>query len=48
MGHHDHKGTNPDPVANASWNSSHGTRGCSIDQLKQSGSAGLMYCFATN
>ncbi|MDR0212459.1 MAG: hypothetical protein LBJ15_00470 [Comamonas sp.] len=48
VGHHDHKGTNPDPVANASWNSSHGTRGCSIDQLKQSGSAGLMYCFATN
>ncbi|HZF85572.1 MAG TPA: hypothetical protein VE084_18820 [Burkholderiaceae bacterium] len=48
VGHHDHKGTNPDPVANASWNSSHGTRGCSIDQLKMSGSAGLLYCFATN
>ena len=47
VGHHDHKGTNPDPVANASWNSSHGTRGCSLDQLKASGSAGLMYCFAT-
>jgi hypothetical protein len=48
VGHHDHKGTNPDPVANASWNSSHGTRGCSVDQLKMSGSAGLMYCFAAN
>lgn len=48
VGHHDHKGTNPDPVANASWNSSHGTRGCSLDQLKMSGSAGLLYCFATN
>jgi len=48
VGHHDKKGTNPDPVANASWNASHGTRGCSIDQLKQSGSAGLMYCFAVN
>jgi hypothetical protein len=48
VGHHDRKGTNPDPVANASWNSSHGTRGCSVDQLKMSGSAGLMYCFATN
>ncbi|BDR09586.1 lectin [Comamonas thiooxydans] len=48
VGHHDHKGTNPDPVANASWNSSHGTRGCSVEQLQQSGSAGLMYCFATN
>lgn len=48
VGHHDHKGTNPDPVANSSWNSSHGTRGCSVDQLKMSGSAGLMYCFAAN
>jgi hypothetical protein len=48
VGHHDHAGTNPDPVANASWNSSHGTRGCSVDQLKMSGSAGLMYCFATH
>lgn len=48
VGHHDLKGTNPDPVANASWNSSHGTRGCSVDQLKMSGSAGLMYCFASN
>lgn len=48
VGHHDHKGTNPDSVANASWNSSHGTLGCSVDQLKMSGSAGLMYCFATD
>ena len=48
VGHHDRNGTNPDPVANASWNSSHGTRGCSVDQLKMSGSAGLMYCFASN
>ncbi|MDR6536401.1 hypothetical protein [Variovorax soli] len=48
VGHHDHRGTNPDPVANASWNSSHGTVGCSVDELKKSGSAGLMYCFATN
>jgi hypothetical protein len=45
-GHHDLKGTNPDPVANASWNASHGTRGCSLPQLAQSGSAGLLYCFA--
>lgn len=48
VGHHDHLGTNPDPVANASWNSSHGTRGCSVPQLAQSGSAGLLYCFAAN
>ncbi|MBK6615541.1 hypothetical protein [Ottowia sp.] len=45
VGHHDLKGLNPDPVANASWNASHGTRGCSLPQLAQSGSAGLMYCF---
>ena len=48
VGHHDHQGTNSDPVANASWNSSHGTRGCSVPQLAQSGSAGLLYCFAVN
>jgi hypothetical protein len=48
VGHHDKTGTNPDPVANVSWNSSHGTAGCSIDQLKVRGSAGLLYCFATN
>lgn len=48
VGHHDHAGTNPDPVANRSWNSSHGTRGCSLPQLAQSGSAGLLYCFAVN
>ena len=46
VGHHDLAGTNPDPVANGSWNASHGTRGCSVPQLAQSGSAGLLYCFA--
>ena len=29
-----------------SWNSSHGSRGCSQDPLKASGGAGLFYCFA--
>jgi len=48
VGHHDRNGTNPDPVANASWNSSHGTAGCSDDLLKKSGSAGLLYCFAAD
>ncbi len=48
VGHHDGKGTNPDPVKNASWNSSHGTRGCSVPGLAASGSAGLFYCFAAN
>ena len=48
VGHHDRRGTNPDPVANVSWNSSHKTRGCSDAQLATTGSAGLLYCFATN
>lgn len=46
VGHSDRKGTNPDPVANASWNSSHKTRGCSLPELATTGSAGLLYCFA--
>lgn len=48
VGHHDRNGTNPDPVANVSWNSSHPTRGCSPEGLKSTGSAGLLYCFAVN
>jgi hypothetical protein len=31
-----------------SWNSAHGTRGCSQDGLKSTGGAGLFYCFAAN
>ena len=46
VGHSDRRGTNPDPVKNASWNASHPTRGCSVDALKATGSAGLLYCFA--
>lgn len=48
VGHFDRTGTNPDPVANASWNSSHGSAGCSVDLLKKTGSAGYLYCFAVN
>jgi hypothetical protein len=48
LGHHDRNGTNPDPVANASWNSSHPSAGCSIEALAKPGSAGYLYCFATN
>jgi hypothetical protein len=48
VGHSDRTGTNPDPVANASWNSSHGTRGCSLPALNSTGGAGLLYCFATD
>ena len=48
VGHHDRNGTNPDPVANVSWNSSHATPGCGMDALKSVGGAGLLYCFAAN
>ncbi|GAC1532899.1 MAG: hypothetical protein NVS2B4_13090 [Ramlibacter sp.] len=48
VGHFDKAGTNPDPVANASWNSSHGTRGCSLPALNATGGGGLLYCFAAD
>jgi hypothetical protein len=48
LGHHDRNGTNPDPVANVSWNASHKSAGCSEPLLAKTGSAGYLYCFATN
>lgn len=48
LGHHDRDGTNPDPIANASWNSSHKSAGCSDALLARTGSAGYLYCFAAN
>jgi hypothetical protein len=47
VGHHDRVGLK-DTRHMKSWNSSHGSRGCSQDQLKASGGAGLIYCFAAN
>ena len=47
VGHHDLQGLK-DTRHMRSWNSSHGSRGCSQDQLKASGGAGLTYCFAVN
>jgi hypothetical protein len=47
VGHHDRVGLK-DSRHMKSWNSSHGSRGCSLDQLKGSGGAGLFYCFAPN
>ena len=47
VGHHDRAGLK-DTRHMKSWNSSHGSRGCSQDQLKASGGAGLLYCFAPN
>jgi hypothetical protein len=46
LGHHDRIGLTEDDAAR-SWNSSHPSRGgCSVDALKSSGGAGLLYCFA--
>lgn len=33
---------------NSSWNSAHGSRGCSQENLEGTGGAGYFYCFATN
>jgi hypothetical protein len=47
LGHSDRMG--PETRATAtSWNASHGSRGCSQDNLVSTGGAGLLYCFAAN
>jgi hypothetical protein len=43
VGHHDRQGGGANPT---SWNSAHGSRGCSQENLRGSGGAGLFYCFA--
>lgn len=45
VGHHDRWGLRDDEPAR-SWNSSHLSRGCSQDNLRASGGAGMLYCFA--
>lgn len=45
VGHHDRMGLDEQAPAK-SWNSSHLTRGCSLEAFKATGGAGLMYCFA--
>jgi hypothetical protein len=45
VGHHDRRGLK-DSRQMKSWNSSHGTRGCSQENLVGTGGAGLFYCFA--
>src|SRR5499426_2317883 len=47
VGHHDRAGLKDTRHMN-SWNSSHGSRGCSQDNLKGTGGAGLIYCFLAN
>ena len=46
VGHHDRQGL-ADDAPSKSWNSSHLSRGCSLEGLATTGSGGLIYCFAT-
>lgn len=43
LGHHDRQGGGQNPT---SWNSAHGSRGCSQENLRSTGGNGLFYCFA--
>ena len=43
VGHHDRHGG-----GNISWTAAHQTRGCSQANLKSTGGAGLLYCFAAD
>lgn len=45
VGHHDRTGGGANPT---SWNSAHGSRGCSQSDLQGTGGNGLFYCFATD
>lgn len=45
VGHHDRVGGGQNPT---SWNSAHGSRGCSQENLRGTGGNGLFYCFAIN
>ena len=47
LGHSDRTGLDESAPAK-SWNSSHQSRGCSIESLKASGGDGRIYCFASN
>jgi hypothetical protein len=43
VGHHDRQGGGDNPT---SWNSAHGSKGCSQENLRGTGGDGLFYCFA--
>jgi hypothetical protein len=47
LGHHDRTGLDQSAAAK-SWNSSHPSKGCSLDNLRTTGGAGYYYCFAAN
>lgn len=45
VGHHDRQGGGDNPT---SWNSAHGSRGCSQENLQATGGNGFFYCFAAD
>ena len=45
VGHHDRTGGGQNP---SSWNSAHGSRGCSQENLQGTGGDALFYCFAVD
>lgn len=45
VGHHDRTGGGDNPT---SWHSAHGSKGCSLENLRGTGGDGLFYCFATD
>jgi hypothetical protein len=45
VGHHDRQGGGANPT---SWNSAHGSKGCSQANLVGTGGSGRFYCFAAN
>ena len=45
LGHHDRLGRGK---PGSPWNSAHASQGCSADNLRATGGAGLLYCFAAN
>ncbi len=45
VGHHDRNGGGQNPT---SWNSAHGSRGCSQENLQATGGNGYYYCFAVD
>jgi hypothetical protein len=47
LGHSDRTGLD-ESVPQKSWNSSHQSRGCSVDALKSTGGDARIYCFAAN
>ena len=47
VGHHNRAGLD-DSAPAKSWNSSHQSRGCSLDALKATGGDARIYCFAVN